>query len=369
MQSLDVSKIHNDNQPIINERESCQFHLNARSEITEVVSKKLATLKEIAQSLNSSEKIIIKLNQFETEIVDRIPNILNTDLLDTISDKAEGILKILYAKLKPLQQFNQWLDTNELQQTWDSNLKLFAVFLTKLPARAIRNIVSMLVNMIKAAMYATVHPAKAVMKLAKLIVKMAEELTKPETWSKIGAGIIGASLGQTVVGNPLSIISLIVVLVIIAGGITTGAILAALKVETGDILTRAKAAGHEIRKQVEQLPESMLTSFCIGLLVGGYQKQTFGNPVDEAVKAYVKEHNVTNPDWIWTEAKDHISKGVESLYTPIGENEVIMVWLNKFITKFEMISDIQRISYIPNPSSLPSLVIASIANAELASEK
>ncbi|MBA2726543.1 MAG: hypothetical protein H0U49_00015 [Parachlamydiaceae bacterium] len=315
---------------------------------------------DVIPKVKWNELAIRKLNQFETDVVDKIPNILNTDLLDSVCDKAGSILNLLMSKLKPLKKFNAWLDTNELQQPWESKLKQLAVFLAKLPARAVRNVITMIVNLIKAAVYATIHPAKAAVQLAKLIVKMAEELTKPESWSKIGVGIIGASLGHAAVGNPLSIISLIIGTVITAGGLTTGAVLAALKEENSH--QKLKAAGQELLKHAQLLPEAMLTSFCIGLLVGGFQKLTSstGNPVDETVNAYIKKHNLVKPDYVQTDS---------NLIYSLGKDELRLRWRN-FDPNVNAISDrglawrewahVKTIPYNPNPSVTPSLLATGI---------
>lgn len=166
----------------------------------------------------------------------------------------------------PFQTFNEWLDS---QGHGDWYVQ-FATFLATLPVKAVRNIIRLVYNIIKEALCAPVHPVKALHKIAKLLVTLAFELTKPETWSKIGAGLISTSLGQTLVtGNPLSVIGLIIGAAMILGGLTVGTLQEAIKAEEG---MRQKPVLQYLLTQGKELSEAALTGFITGLIVGAIQQ-------------------------------------------------------------------------------------------------
>ena len=111
---------------------------------------------------------------------------------------------------------------------------------------------------------------KAVLKLAKFLVLLASELTKPETWSKMGAGMAGAGLGQMLVtGNVLSLIGVVIGTAMTIGGITVSSLKAALKAENG---TRAHAVKEHLLATAQELPEAFCTGLCMGLIVGAIQR-------------------------------------------------------------------------------------------------
>ncbi len=122
------------------------------------------------------------------------------------------------------------------------------------------------------------HPLKALNHLAHLIVSLIYELSKPETWSKMGAGMMGAGCGQALVtGNPLSVIGLLVGSLMLSTGLCFGALKAAFNAEKGEKLSKAKA---QALSQLMQLPESFLTGFFMGLLVGGIQRAVYENKAE-----------------------------------------------------------------------------------------
>ncbi|MBS0655324.1 MAG: hypothetical protein JSR46_06085, partial [Verrucomicrobia bacterium] len=166
-----------------------------------------------------------------------------------------------------------------------------ATFLVKLPARAVRNIVKVLYDIVKTCIYAAVHPLKALNQLAKLLVNLAYELTKPETWTKIGAGMIGASCGQALItGSPLSAIGVGIGAAMVIGGLSVGALQAALEAEEG---SRGEAALQNLDQQIQEIPETMLTGFLLGLLMGGIRR--FAEPVATAVTVEVPQHQPVFP--------------------------------------------------------------------------
>ena len=114
-----------------------------------------------------------------------------------------------------------------------------------------------------------VHPLGSVSQLARLVVRLLVALTQPETWSKIGAGCLGASFGQTLVtGNPLSLLGIGIGTACLLGGVSIGALRAALLADEGN---RAPAAWENCKEQLTELPETALTGFFTGMLIGNVQ--------------------------------------------------------------------------------------------------
>lgn len=223
-----------------------------------------------ATKKNWHERTISKLDSYDLLLEEKLPNF-------KIQDKIDRLGRNIKEKFAPLKEFNTWLNSNG-HGAWYMQL---ATFLVKLPLRAMRNIIKMLFDIVKAAIYSVVHPLKALNHLAKLIVNLIYELTKPETWTKIGVGVMGASLGQLAVsGNPLSAIGLGVGAALAITGLTIGALQAALEVEDGH---RKEAALQNLLKQVKGMPESALTGFCMGLLIGGISKATATTGVGESI--------------------------------------------------------------------------------------
>ncbi len=234
------------------------------------------------------ERAITYLDSKESLLDKKMPNFLFQTRLDYIGNYIES-------QFAPLEAFNSWLDSNG-QGRW---YKQLAIFLGKLPIRAVRNIIRLLYNFIKGAIFAAVHPLKALNHLAKLFINLIHELTKPETWSKMGIGMMGASLGQALItGNPLSVIGLGIGAALLIAGLSVGALKAAIQAEKG---SKLKAAKQNLFFQAEQLPEAALTGFCMGLLIGGIQRAVYADKMrtfqvsnyDEAKRyadTFIKEH-------------------------------------------------------------------------------
>lgn len=206
------------------------------------------------------ERAISRLDDFERRLDEKIPNSL-------IQTKIDKLGRAVEKKFAPLSRFNDWLNRHEMG-SWYRQL---ATFLVKLPIQAVRNIVQLLYSIIKGAFYTVVHPMKTFVQLAKLLVRLVHELTKPETWSKIGASVMGASAGNALVtANPFALIGVGVGAAIVAGGISWGMLKAYLAVDSQQ--SGRSAALEALLYQTKQLPEAALTGFCMGLLFGGIQK-------------------------------------------------------------------------------------------------
>lgn len=231
------------------------------------------------------ERAIAKIDEWEGVIDQKIPHITHflpqhvNYKIDQIGDKIEKT----FAKL---DKFNAWIDSNGNEKNnWFEKL---AIFLCKLPMRIARNILVLLYQVVKAAVYVACHPVKSLTQLAKLLVKLANELTKPETWTKIGLGIFGASVGQALaMGNPIAPISAIIGLAMIFCGVSIGAIKAAVQAEKGKKLD---AALENLKQQGLQMPETFATSFVMGLIFGAIQKASYDAKA-AAHKAKMTEYN------------------------------------------------------------------------------
>ena len=82
-----------------------------------------------------------------------------------------------------------------------------ATFLAKLPLRAARNVIYLLYNILKEILYFALHPLKTLTRLAKLFVTICYKMATPESLALMGSGVIGATLGFSILsGNLLSVI-------------------------------------------------------------------------------------------------------------------------------------------------------------------
>lgn len=235
-------------------------------------------------------RAITYLNDQEVQLDKKMPNHFLQNQIDQLGSCIE-------AKFAPLKEFNSWLDSNG-EGKWYQQL---AIFLIKLPARAVRNIIRLLYNFIEGALCAAVHPLKSTAHLAKILINLVHELTKPETWSKIGMGMLGSSLGQGLVtGNPLSVIGLGVGTSLLIGGLSVGALKAAIHAEKG---CQLEAAGKNLLSQAKELPETALTGFCMGLIIGGIQRALYkhqmksfrvsnGEEARQFADSFIKEHHL-----------------------------------------------------------------------------
>jgi len=173
----------------------------------------------------------------------------------------------------PIKKLNDWLNEDEFNrlQPWTQAIQSLAIFLAKLPLRAVRNILNMLINIVRAAVYAVSQPLQTTTKLAKMLVLLLKALMEPGTWSRMGAGMLGATLGQAALGNPLAPIGLIIGGAMLCGGLCAGALVTAIKYrhEEGCLAEVGKA----IFLQLKQCPEAFLTGFLLGLMFGAIRAQ------------------------------------------------------------------------------------------------
>jgi len=208
---------------------------------------------------NWKDRAIAVLNKGDVLLNGWMPNWILQTKIDELGRYIEN-------KFSCFGALNQWLRSNG-EGAW--YLKL-ATFLAKLPLRAAHNIINLLYTVIKGILQTAVHPLEGLNNLAKLIVSLLYALTQPETYCKIGAGMIGAGLGQALVLNiPVSLIAMIIGGALLTAGLSFGALKAAVLAEKEK---KADAAVNYLWEQVVQIPESFLTGFYMGLLIGGIRK-------------------------------------------------------------------------------------------------
>ena len=249
-----------------------------------------------------------------------------------IQDKIDDLGRRIESLFAPLKEFNDWLHSNGLGAWY----KQLAIFLVTLPLRAIRNILQLLYQVVKGCCCFAVHPLESVSQLARLIVRLLVELTKPETWSKIGAGCLGASFGQSlVIGNPLSLVGIGIGTACLLGGVSIGALRAALLAEEGN---RAQAAWANVTNQLKQLPETALTGFFMGMMIGAVQKAIQHHRMkDWQQKA--KDWQRETEGWkitTYEEAKRYVEEFIQQhnlpAYSSIAfeKGTIIITWSNRF---------------------------------------
>lgn len=229
--------------------------------------------------LNWNERAVVKLDNLEHSLDKILPSFFFQKKIDQLGAYIEK-------KFAPLHAFNHWLNSNG-EGAWYRQL---ATFLCKLPLRVARNFISLFYRLVRAALQTAVHPVKAIIKLAKFVVQLVHMLTLPEVWSKMGASILSASLGQaSVAGGPVSIIGAGIGGAMMIGGISLGALKAFIRAKQGE---GWKETGKALFYQVEQIPEAMLTGFTMGLLLGAIQREINNKAqsiYNEAVKSGVNK--------------------------------------------------------------------------------
>lgn len=183
-----------------------------------------------------------------------------------VQNKIDALGHQIKQEFSNLAKFDQWLEENGATD-WHEQL---ATYLVKLPMRSARNVALELYSVISTALYLSVHPMKGINHLAKEVIILMESLTKPEVWSKIGAGSIGSIAGQSfILGNPISLMGFGIGGALILAGITVDSLTAAIEAEEGKELIGVK---EKLKHYAAKLPENVLTSFFMGMLIGGIRR-------------------------------------------------------------------------------------------------
>lgn len=202
---------------------------------------------------------ISKIDDWDKRLDVLMPNSPIQTRIDSLIEEIESIFE-------PLVEFNDWLNSNG-HGAWHEQL---AQFLVKLPFRAARNIVQQLYTVIKGIVFGVVHPLKAVNMVAKFLVLLPYELVKPETWSAMGAGILGASCGEAVImggfGSPIGVG---IGGALLLGGVSVGTLKVMFEAAEEE---RLEKAGQYLVQQGQRLSEVFLTSFYTGIIIAAIRK-------------------------------------------------------------------------------------------------
>lgn len=300
---------------------------------------------QVAVNKTWHERAIAQLDNCERRLDELVPNSI-------IQKKIDELGRAIENKFAPLKKFNDWLNKNEMG-SWYRQL---AMFLVRLPIQAVRNIVRLLYSIIKGVFYTTVHPIKAAVNLAKLLVRLAHELTKPETWSKIGAGILGASAGHALVtATPFSVIGLGIGAGMVVGGISIGMLKTALENEQGH---RWDAIKEHLFLQVKALPEAALTGFIMGLIIGGIERAV-RPPVAKKVDDYVNQIIQDNKLPASTQWSFDPSSGKITINVPWEGRLPALAQSNPEIFNFTKYAQMSyegvRIEILPNTTNITAL--------------
>lgn len=247
----------------------------------------------------------------------KIAEIPNNVLQDKIDGAVSAMKKQVRTTFKPLIDFRNWLDKREAKIWYDQ----LAEFLCKVPLSAALNVLEYLYNTIAGFLNGVVHPLQAMNDLAKFLVNMAHQFTQPETYIRMGAGIMGASLGTAVVGNPFSVIGFGIGLAMMLGGLTAGSIREMYNAkDRGQAKELLKAF---LMKECAGIPEAVITGFVTGIMMGllqrGIQSATAQPRVTDAQSAqvwadrFVSQEHLPKPDVV---GYDYATR------------EVVMQWKN-----------------------------------------
>lgn len=225
-----------------------------------------------------------------------------------IQQKIDELANQIKEKFSLFESFNKWLEENNASQ-WYTQL---ATYLVKLPVKAAKNVINTLYNIISQTLYMAVHPVKGVHCLAKQIVFLLNEISKPENWSKMGAGSLGMLTAQgMILGGPMSLIGLGIGAALIAGGMSVEIVSTLFEAKKGK---ENEALLSQIKKYAKQLPEALLTGVFTGLLIGGIRR-AFAKPQQQSQPVeYVKPSAVDSgfdkiPDvaqYKWSDWSGHI---------------------------------------------------------------
>ena len=212
--------------------------------------------------INWADPYINFLGELDKKIDESFPqNILQT--------KIDSLASQIKQKFSPCEGFELWDHATE----WYTQL---ATYLVKLPPKAAWNVVTALYNIISQALYMAVHPVKGLNCLAKDIIFLLNELAKPETWAKMGAGSIGMLTAQgMILGGPISLIGLGIGGALMAGGIFADTV--PLLLAVGPEGKGLNLLFDKIKVYAKELPESLLTGVFMGLLIGGIRR-AFASP-------------------------------------------------------------------------------------------
>lgn len=200
---------------------------------------------------------ILTLNQVGKKLEKVMPNGCLQNGLDNFYTRA--IEPIINSSL--IQEFSNYVKPEESES--------FGIIIKKLPSRVLRNLVVVLYGIIQVPIRLAVHPLKTSIEILQFLVILAHALTLPETWTGLGAGFIGAAVGQALFApGPQVLLALMIGSAFILFGLALGAYQAARRAEEGQCL---KEIGEQLKHQFKEMPEAFVTGFFVGVLLGNLE--------------------------------------------------------------------------------------------------
>lgn len=265
-----------------------------------------------------------KLYSWETELERLFPSL-------PFQNQFDDLCLLVNKCFSSTNIFNSWLEENG-NGDWYERLTLG---LAKLPLRVARNIVRSLFNIIKIAVgipaYALTHPLKFPIKLIQAVLNLIQQLVQPETWSKIGVGLIGSSLGHAAISaNPISIFAIGIGAALSIAGITVGTLKTAMVAPRH---LREEAVATYLMENADHLFEDFVTGFSTVLVLEGIQQamrgfQKFGRwcqhrhniktgqsaLVDVQSKQFLNDYQLPREDYLLESGMDygvywHVERG------------------------------------------------------------
>ena len=197
------------------------------------------------------------------------------DGIDNCGSSFENAIRARFDRLKEMTGWNT-LDAS-MTKAIDANwLVKFLNTVVQLPIKSVKKILNQFYNLIKSILHAIVHPVQGVEKLARMFLNLIRALITPETWTSMGGGMIGASLGTAAMGNPVSVIGVTIGAAAIAAGLTLGSLKAALsaykKTEDQGAYAAMHAAINNLGTQLSELPQAVSDGILMAIIMGGIQK-------------------------------------------------------------------------------------------------
>lgn len=177
--------------------------------------------------------------------------------LDDFGKKIEELLQ-------PASAFNDWLKSSGHGQ-WHQKL---CIWLLKAPLRLVAKVIQIVYGTIKCIAYSAVHPLKALIEFAKVFVEFIYSLTESITYTKMGAGTIGASLAQAALSGGFGVHAYIGLAIgggLLVIGMLWGTIEAAITAEKGQIL---RTVANEFWQHSKAIPISLIVGFLFALVIG-----------------------------------------------------------------------------------------------------
>lgn len=208
----------------------------------------------------SHTEILNNLDAIEKKTDELLPN-------SHLQNKLDDLAAQIKNEFSPLIEFNAWLEETSQEEEFYVNL---SYYLVKLPMRSARNIITSLYSVISTALYMGVHPLKGSQYLTRSIYNLLHELSKPETWPKMGAGSIGFLAGQSMMlGNPVSLMGFALGGALIASGVSYRSIMNVVHSEKGKEIETLKDS---VKQELKNLPDQMMVGLFTGLLFGGVER-------------------------------------------------------------------------------------------------